>query len=144
MLQSFSWIGQLPPATLDRARRLPARSRRRRFRSPRQLEEVVGGLRRLRYAGQDVIVLHVLDHDELTFPFEQLTMFEGLEHPDLRLLADPQSLRRSYLAVVQGFISRVRSTCMDHRIDYALLSTHDPIDAGLSTFLAGRMHRLAR
>jgi len=108
------------------------------------VEEVVGGLRRLRYAGQDVIVLHVLDHDELTFPFEQLTMFEGLEHPDLRLLADPQSLRRSYLAVVQGFISRVRSTCMDHRIDYALLSTHDPIDAGLSTFLAGRMHRLAR
>ncbi len=33
---------------------------------------------------------------------------------------------------------------MNHRIDYRLLSTRDPLDAGLATFLAARMHQTAR
>jgi hypothetical protein len=78
------------------------------------------------------------------FPFDGNIMFEGLEDPDLRVLTDPQSLRDSYLGIVQGFISRIRSTCVDHGIDYALLGTHDPLDAGLCAFLAGRMHRTRR
>jgi len=108
------------------------------------VEEIVQGLQQLRYSGQDVVVLHVLDHDELTFPFEANTLFEGLEQPDIRLRVDPQSLRQSYLELMQRFVTRVRSVCMNNRIDYALLSTHEPIDAGLSTFLAARMHRLTR
>lgn len=108
------------------------------------VDEVIQGLQRLRYTRHDVIVLHVLDYDEVTFPFEDNTMFEGLEAPDTQLLTDPQSLRASYLEIVQEFISRVRSACMDHRIDYQLLSTRDPLDAGLSTFLAARMHQIAK
>lgn len=108
------------------------------------VDDVIAGLQRLRYTRHDVIVLHVMDDDELTFPFEQNTLFEGLEHPDVRILADPQALRASYLAIVQEFISKVRSACMDHRIDYALLSTRDPLDAALATYLAGRMHKLAK
>lgn len=108
------------------------------------VDEVIQGLQRLRYTGHDVIVLHVLDHDEVTFPFEDNTMFEGLEAPDVQLLTDPQSLRASYLEIVQRFISRVRSACMDHRIDYQLLSTRDPLDAGLSALLAARMHQTTR
>ena len=108
------------------------------------VDEVIQGLQQLRYTGHDVIVLHVLDHDELAFPFEDNTMFEGLEAPDVQLLTDPQSLRASYLQIVQRFISRVRSACMDHRIDYRLLSTRDPLDGGLSAFLAARMRQVAR
>lgn len=108
------------------------------------LDELIAGLQRLRYTRHDVIVLHVMDYDELEFPFQDNIMFEGLEAPDVEVLADPQALRASYLQVVQRFIRRVRSACMDHRIDYALLSTRDPLDAGLATYLAGRMHRLAK
>ena len=108
------------------------------------VDEVIQGLQQLRYTRHDVIVLHVLDHDELTFPFEDNTMFEGLEAPDVQLLTDPQSLRASYLQIVQRFISRVRSACMDHRIDYKLFSTRDPLDGGLSAFLAARMRQVAR
>jgi uncharacterized protein (DUF58 family) len=106
------------------------------------VDEVIAGLQRLRFTRHDVIVFHVLDHDELTFPFEDNTLFEGLEAPDVELLTDPQSLRNSYLEIVQQFISRVRSACMNSRIDYQLLSTRDPLDAGLSTFLAARMHQV--
>lgn len=108
------------------------------------VDSVIEGLQRLRYTRHDVIVLHVLDHDELNFPFTDNTLFEGLEHPDVQVLTDPQSLRASYLEIVQNFVSRVRAACVNHRIDYRLLSTRDPLDAGLATFLAARMHQTAR
>jgi len=107
-------------------------------------QEVIEGLQQLRYTRHDVIVLHVLDHDELTLPFEDNVMFEGLEAPAVQLLTDPQSLRAGYLDILQGFIRRLRSACVNHRIDYRLLSTRDPLDAALSSFLAARMHQTTR
>lgn len=108
------------------------------------VDDLILGLQRLRYTRHDVIVLHVMDHDELEFPFSDNSMFRGLETPDLELLTDPQSLRNSYLEIVQGFISRIRSACADHKIDYRLMSTRDSVDAALSAFLAARMHAMAR
>ncbi len=108
------------------------------------VDAVIQGLQQMRYTRHDVIVFHVLDHDEVTFPFEENTMFEGLEHPDVELLTDPQSLRASYLEIVQAFISKVRSACVNHRIDYQMLSTADPLSAALTTYLAARMHLTSR
>lgn len=107
-------------------------------------DEIVSGLQQLRHGRQDLIVLQVLDHDELTFPFEHNTLFEGLENPGIRLLTDPQSLRAAYLRVVGDFVSRIRASCVNNRIDYRLLSTRDPLDAALTAFLAARMHQARR
>ena len=106
------------------------------------VDELVRGLQRFRFGRHDLLVLHVLDHDELEFPFTDRTLFEGMEQVDLEVLTDPQSLRASYLEAVQGFISKVRRACLDNRIDYALMSTADGVDVALTTFLASRMrHR---
>ena len=94
-------------------------------------DEVAVGLGRLRYAHHDVVVMHVLDHDEREFPFRDNTLFEGLETPGLRLQADPQSLRTSYLAAVRSFVGRLRGACVNDRIDYVGLSTTDPLDMAL-------------
>jgi uncharacterized protein (DUF58 family) len=107
-------------------------------------DEIVSGLQQLRQGRQDLIVLQVLDDDELNFPFENNTLFEGLEAPDVRILADPQSLRAAYLRIVGDFVSRIRASCVNNRIDYRLISTRDPLDAALTTFLAARMHQTAR
>ena len=40
------------------------------------------GLKLLRSRGHDVMVFHVLDDDELDFPFNGPTRFEGLESPE--------------------------------------------------------------
>jgi hypothetical protein len=64
-----------------------------------------------------------------------------MEEVGLEVLTDPQSLRRSYLEALNGFISKVRRACLDQRIDYALLNTAENIDVALMTFLASRMHR---
>jgi len=105
------------------------------------VQQLIHGLQRFRYAQHDVIVLHVLDHDELEFPFADRIKFEGMEEPDIEVLTDPQSLRGSYLEALHRFISEVRGACLNHRVDYALISTADRLDVALTTFLATRMHR---
>ncbi|MBI4718627.1 MAG: DUF58 domain-containing protein [Planctomycetes bacterium] len=105
------------------------------------VDDVIRGLQLFRFGGHDVLVMHVLDHDELEFPFADRTLFEGMEQVGLEVLTDPQSLRSSYLQALQTFISRVRTACLDQRIDYALLSTADRIDVALTTYLAARMRR---
>ncbi|UCC31275.1 MAG: DUF58 domain-containing protein [Phycisphaerales bacterium] len=104
-------------------------------------DDIIRGLQRFRYDQHDVLVLHVLDHDELEFPFADRTLFEGLEEMDLEVLTDPQSLRGSYLEALQTFVRKMRGVCLDHKIDYALISTADSVDVALTTFLATRMHR---
>jgi uncharacterized protein (DUF58 family) len=105
------------------------------------LDDIVTGLARLRHGGHDVVVLHVLDHDELEFPFTDRTRFEGMENIEQEVLTDPQSLRTSYLEAVRSFVTRVRGACLNHRVDHALISTADDLDVALTTFLAARMHR---
>lgn len=104
-------------------------------------DSIVRGLQRFRYGRHDVLILHILDHDEIEFPFTDRTLFEGMEQVDHHVLTDPQSLRASYLEALQGFLNRLRRTCLDFRIDYGLINTAQGIDVALSTFLATRMRR---
>ncbi|MCE9634293.1 MAG: DUF58 domain-containing protein [Planctomycetes bacterium] len=101
------------------------------------VEEVLRGLRQLRSRKHDVIVLQVLDPAEIEFPFEQMTMFEGLEGiPEF--LADPKSLRASYLARLETFRSRLRAGCLAERIDVVEMSTRTPLDVALTSYLSRR------
>ena len=54
------------------------------------------GLKLLRSRGHDVLVFHVLDDDEIDFPFNGPTRFEGLELP-IHLACNPRALRQGYL-----------------------------------------------
>jgi uncharacterized protein (DUF58 family) len=101
------------------------------------VEEILRGLRQLRSRKHDVIVLQVLDPAEVEFPFEQMTLFEGLEeHPEL--LADPKSLRRAYLDRLEAFRTRLRAGCLAERIDVVEMSTRTPLDVALTSYLARR------
>ena len=75
------------------------------------------------------------------FPFTDQTLFEGMEELNVEVRTDPQSLRNSYIEAVQSFITRLRGSCLNHGIDYVLLSTADPLDVALTGYLANRMHR---
>ena len=105
------------------------------------VESLAAGLGRLRARRHDVIVLHVLHEDELRFPFDRLTRFEGLED-DSRLLVDPHSLRDGYLAALTAWRADVRRACSTRAADYHLLDTATPLDVALSVYLGLRMARL--
>jgi uncharacterized protein (DUF58 family) len=101
------------------------------------------GVRHLRHRRQEVVVLHVVDPDEMSFPFEDMTKFEGLELPR-HLLVDPRSLRDAYLEALGGFVKQVETGCMEARAEYVRLETSAPIGAALSRFLSQRMARRGR
>ena len=104
------------------------------------VDDVISGIEHICFAGHELIVLHVMDDHEWSFPLVENVMFEGLED-DLRLLADPQSLRRSYLNAVQRFVTRVEAVCLNHHADYVPINTRDPLDSVLCGYLARRAGR---
>ncbi len=102
------------------------------------VESTLRGLRMLRQRGQDVLVLHIMDDDELDFPFDGPTRFEGLES-SMRLRCNPRSLREGYLAALERFLTNLRRGCGRYAVDYALVRTSEPLDAALAAFLCHRV-----
>jgi uncharacterized protein (DUF58 family) len=101
------------------------------------VDAMMHGLNHFRHRRHEVIVMHVLDPAELDFPFDQATLFRGLEQmPDL--LVDPRALRKSYLVEFQRYLHKLKAGCHRHGIDYVLLRTDQPLDLVLSTYLVSR------
>ena len=100
-------------------------------------EGILHGLRRLRHAGHDVLVLHVMDPDELEFPFTRMTMFEGLEGMQDQL-ADPEAVREAYLAEVREFTRTIRRDFRNSGIQYQLADCSRSFDQVLREALVRR------
>ncbi len=97
----------------------------------------VKGIKLLRQRGHDVMVLHILDDDELDFPFAGPTRFEGLELPE-HLTCNPRALREGYLQALGVYLEEIRRTCAKNECDYKLVRTSDPLDAVLAHFISNR------
>lgn len=95
-------------------------------------------LRHLRARGHDTVLFHVLDRDEMDFPFDGLTIFESLES-DHKLLVDPASIRRIYHDRMRQFLERTKAECRESGIEYHLVATDDPFELTLMAFLAERL-----
>ena len=100
-------------------------------------EATLGGLRQLRAKGNDVIVFHVLDNAELTFPFDRIADFEDSETHEIQK-AVPQRVRHAYLQEIERFKNFYKDKCRAGGMDYCLLNTSEPLDAALASYLAKR------
>jgi uncharacterized protein (DUF58 family) len=88
-------------------------------------------------AGHDVIVLQVLDAAERTFPFDDASTFRDLE-TGARVAVSPATIRARYVARMEEHLATMRSRLGGGRVDYALLTTDQPLDRMLSAFLLQR------
>ncbi len=103
--------------------------------------KMIKGIRHLRYRRHDVIVLQVLDHEELEFPFRTTTMFKGIEAP-AEIIVEPQALREAYLEELRRHTEEIRTACHQLHVDYAQVDTSVPLDVSLPGFLASRESRM--
>ena len=108
-----------------------------------QREGLFKGLKLLRSRGHDVMIFHVLDDDELDFPFTGPTRFEGLELPE-HLRCNPRALREGYLQALRSYLEEVRHGCVGHNVNYALLRTSQPLDAAMAAYLSNRLQTQRR
>ena len=86
----------------------------------------------------EVIVMHVMAEEELTFPFDQWSQFRDLEMPGHQMDIDPTAMRSAYLAEVQSFVKAIEKGCGEMRIDYVPFSTRQEFDLALAGYLAHR------
>jgi uncharacterized protein (DUF58 family) len=100
-------------------------------------ERVIRGLKHFRFRGTDVIVFHLLDPDELAFPFERATRFEDMETQD-EVLAVPVVVRDHYLKAIGALIERYKRELGAAGIDYQLLTTDQPLELALLAYLSTR------
>jgi hypothetical protein len=100
-------------------------------------DRVIEGLKHFRYHGTDVVVFHVLDPHELTFPFDRAARFRDMETAD-EVLAVPSSVRQDYVDRMQTMIAHYKRELGLAGIDYCRLETSEPLELGLMSYLMTR------
>jgi uncharacterized protein (DUF58 family) len=105
-----------------------------------ETEPVIDGLRRLRFAGHEVIVFHVLDEAEIRFPFDQLTEFHDIETPD-KMTLDARAVRADYIEAMEAFRKELADQLGRSNIDYVPLDTSVNFDKALIGYLQQRQRR---
>lgn len=100
-------------------------------------ENIKKGLRHLRYKKHEIMAFQILDPLEIEFPFEETTLFKGLEESG-ELLTEPRALREGYLEQLAMFTDDVRKLCRGMHIDFTRMNSGEPLDVALSGFLASR------
>jgi uncharacterized protein (DUF58 family) len=100
-------------------------------------DAILDAVKPLRFLGNDLIVFHVMDPQEIDFSFEEASAFQDLETGD-QVPVVPDSFRLQYQALVREHIEALRSRFSGQRIDYALLNTGEPLDRALFSYLSSR------
>ncbi len=102
------------------------------------VDDFLKGLDHLRFGGHNVTVFHILDPNELTFPFGGTVKFKGLELEG-DISTQPKRIREAYLRELRALIQQVKASCERSRVDYVLTDTSHPVDTVLSSYLIGRL-----
>ena len=101
------------------------------------LDNIKKGLRHLRYKKHEVMAFQILDPMEIEFPFEDTTLFKGLEETG-ELLTEPRALREGYLQQLRLHTEELQRLCRGMHVDFQRMNSGDPLDVVLSGFLATR------
>ena len=103
-------------------------------------EETLRSIYRLRHAGHDVIIFHILDDAEARFPFRGTVEFEDPETGET-LVVDADSAHDDYLRALEEFRARFRREASNAKFDFVELDVTIPFDKALLEYLTARSQR---
>jgi uncharacterized protein (DUF58 family) len=103
--------------------------------------EVLSGLQHFRHRHHEVIVFHVLDPDEIEFPYTDTATFIDMESGE-RLTTEPWEIARRYRERLAAWTDSYKRNCRERRIDYVPLDTRTPFDRALLAYLEKRARLL--
>ena len=99
--------------------------------------EINSLLTRLRATSGDVLLLHLMAHNELAFTYQGAVTFRDLETGrTLQIDAGPQ--RAAYQQQLQAWLGETARQARRQGFDYHLLDTSQPLDAAMREFLRRR------
>ena len=99
--------------------------------------EVLSGLQHFRHRNHEVIVFHILDPDEIEFPYTDASTFVDLE-TGAQLTTEPWEIAPRYRQQLEAWRDHYSRSCREQRIDYVPLDTRTPFDRALLAYLEKR------
>jgi len=103
-------------------------------------EELLENIRPLALHGQDVIMFHLLDKDELSPEIKQSTLYEDMETGQA-VEVEPGYMQKAYREKIQKHIKSIEEAANGIRADHVLLNTSEPLDRALHNYLTFREKR---
>ena len=100
-------------------------------------EAILEAIKPLRFLGNDLIVFHVLDPAEIDFGYDEASSFEDLESGE-QIPVVPESLAAEYRSMIRAHIDSLTTKFSEHRIDYTMVNTAEPLDRALFSYLSSR------
>ncbi|MEY4939190.1 MAG: hypothetical protein RIQ93_925 [Verrucomicrobiota bacterium] len=104
------------------------------------LDRLERNLVALAAGGHEISVFQILDPAELNLGLEQPALFEDMES-SRTIYIDPTAARATYVKKLEEHCHALRTICRKLGISYHLLSTSEPLELALFTFMQERMKR---
>lgn len=102
-------------------------------------KRIVEALHHFDFRQHELVILHVMAEEELSFPFTGYQQFRDLEKAVPMLRIDPQAVRAAYLERVAGFVKTIEAACGNLRADYVPVNTSNPLRQTLLRYIGRRM-----
>ena len=89
----------------------------------------------LRFRGNEVILFHVLDPQEIAPKFREPVLLVDMENSGTALEVSPEYARNEYRPKIDAHIEALRDQARGAGMDYFLMDTGRPLDEGLREYL---------
>jgi uncharacterized protein (DUF58 family) len=103
-------------------------------------ETIVPAIEPLRFRGNEVVLFHILDPQEIKPVLKSSAILVDLE-TEQKIEVVPEYAKTSYRARIDAHIEQLRSRTRAAGMDYQLLVTDQPLDGALRAYLARRKER---
>ena len=100
-------------------------------------EKIVRAIEPLRFHGNDVVLFHILDPEEIRPVLKGPALLVDLE-TDQQIEVIPEYTKTTYRAKMEAHIEQLRSRTRGAGMDYRLLVTDQPLDEALREYLSLR------
>jgi len=101
---------------------------------------LIENVRPLALHGQDVIMFHLMDPDELNPNIKESTLYEDMESGE-SIEVDPVFMKQDYPQRIKAHIAAIEKTAQGMNADHLLLNTNEPLDRALHSYLTFREKR---
>ncbi len=101
------------------------------------VDSVLSALKHFRYNNNEVIVFQILDPIEQSFNFTGDAVFKDIENEE-ELTTQPYQIQKAYRQAMTEFIHKIKSECLNSKIDYNLIDTSQPYDKALINYIRKR------
>jgi uncharacterized protein (DUF58 family) len=105
-------------------------------------ELIIRTVEPLRYKGNEVILFHILDPQEIAPKFREPMLLVDMEDRAASLEVSPEYARHDYRRKIDAHVEALSSKTKSAGMDYFLMNTSRPLDEGLREYLFIRQGRM--